>query len=549
MSFIRPHPLVAEDKDEGSKGKVVYELVGGNEQGFFILESDTGWIYLEKQFSSFGPSAVLTDASGAAPMGVPMSSFGSIGTNDSLSGASTAARIGSEASRLRQPIQEFRLYFRALDQGEPPKTATTYLLLRVLPIFLYPNGLGRPGSEASALTTLTGRSQAGRPDSSTSVSASTFMAGSLERNAASISGFSDLAHPMSTTAAAAAVAAAAWDGETRSGQNGPEGGSWVSRGSTGSDDNQLASSDFLVLIAMIVTTMAALLLIVAMMAVIRCRRLHHQQTQQQTGQLSGSAGQLMNRPTEAAKLQQLTQTSAGAGFLYVPGPNDSVTAASVPCGSVYLEASGNGQLTGSMFDSAYPSEKICRPEHTVQGTSAGLMMLSQPMNADCLTLLRTPNFAQSGMDAAESNAGAKSQVQDSNLWQRSGLWRTCLPTVGRGELSNGPGGLGMSRPARKGHRRGCKSGNRGQGGVRRRLGGLEKAKAGKGYTLNLHGGILQENLNNLNMSGEKTISRLDGIRLEDPYAVHALVYNSGESISIKLFRQKQYQPDDESEAN
>ncbi|VDM05671.1 unnamed protein product [Schistocephalus solidus] len=102
--------LSATDADEGLHGKVSYSIISGNEEGHFDLDEQTGWLYISKPFHQ----ELLND------------STRSNGGNR-LSGANSFYE-----NRLRiLSLKTFRLYLRASDGGEPVRSTTAVLDIRL----------------------------------------------------------------------------------------------------------------------------------------------------------------------------------------------------------------------------------------------------------------------------------------------------------------------------------------------------------------------------------------------------------------------------------
>ncbi|KAL7060663.1 hypothetical protein AAHC03_09203 [Spirometra sp. Aus1] len=102
--------LSATDADEGPRGKVTYSIISGNEEGHFDLDEQTGWLYISKPFHQ-----ELLDEGNRSNSG------------SRLSGASSLYE-----NRLRiLSLKTFRLYLRASDGGEPVRSTTAVLDIRL----------------------------------------------------------------------------------------------------------------------------------------------------------------------------------------------------------------------------------------------------------------------------------------------------------------------------------------------------------------------------------------------------------------------------------
>lgn len=101
----------ARDSDEGDFGKVTYSIISGNEEGHFELDEQTGCLYISKPFT--------------ANQGLQ---------NSDQDGNSTASISDSVIleNRLRMlSYKTFRLYLKASDQGDPPRTTAAVLDIRL----------------------------------------------------------------------------------------------------------------------------------------------------------------------------------------------------------------------------------------------------------------------------------------------------------------------------------------------------------------------------------------------------------------------------------
>ncbi|KAM3174440.1 hypothetical protein ACTXT7_010550 [Hymenolepis weldensis] len=100
--------LNAIDSDEGDFGKVTYSIISGNEEGHFELDELTGSLYISKPF---------TATTGSSNSDQDGNSTTSSNTNNILL-----------ENRLRMlSYKTFRLYLKASDQGDPPRTTTAVL--------------------------------------------------------------------------------------------------------------------------------------------------------------------------------------------------------------------------------------------------------------------------------------------------------------------------------------------------------------------------------------------------------------------------------------
>ncbi|BHF71361.1 homophilic cell adhesion via plasma membrane adhesion molecules [Sparganum proliferum] len=102
--------LSATDADEGPRGKVTYSIISGNEEGHFDLDEQTGWLYISKPFHQ-----ELLDEGNRSNSGSRLSGVSSLYEN-----------------RLRiLSLKTFRLYLRASDGGEPVRSTTAVLDIRL----------------------------------------------------------------------------------------------------------------------------------------------------------------------------------------------------------------------------------------------------------------------------------------------------------------------------------------------------------------------------------------------------------------------------------
>ena len=119
-----------------------YSIISGNEEGHFELDEQTGCLYISKPFNAPPSTSAST------------SNFETQETN-------STANILLE-SRLRMlSFRTFRLYLRASDQGDPPRTSTAVLDIRL-------TGSSTSTHNLKPVTTLT------RPDTSSVHSPTTY---------------------------------------------------------------------------------------------------------------------------------------------------------------------------------------------------------------------------------------------------------------------------------------------------------------------------------------------------------------------------------------
>ncbi|KAM7535107.1 hypothetical protein Aperf_G00000092057 [Anoplocephala perfoliata] len=218
-ALISAIKLNATDSDEGSFGKVTYSIISGNEEGYFDLDEQTGCLYISKPFTAT-PGMQNSDQDGNSTV--------SISNNILLE------------NRLRMlSFKTFRLYLRASDQGDPPRTTAAVLDVRL-------SGPSIPTLNPKPITTLS------RPDT--------------------VSGQTPATYREQKTA------------RSRSNQQNYIPGSKLQQYQQ-QDQESLISTESLIIIAVMVAAVAALLFIVVLLATacLRKRMLAYQSRRQGPG--------------------------------------------------------------------------------------------------------------------------------------------------------------------------------------------------------------------------------------------------------------------------
>nr|CAH8830512.1 unnamed protein product [Trichobilharzia regenti] len=205
--------LIANDPDEGLRGKVTYSLLSGNEGGQFELDSESGWLYLAQSITTYHSSSATSRQE------------------------DNKNNKNEEQIKFKKwnPITTsmFRLYVQATDHGVPPKSSSSVLDIFIQKPFISPPQTSRP--QKSRIKSFDEKNR--RINNNGNVDYESEEALKLSSHSVN----ADVSH------------------------------SWSSQLNQSNRGGVILSSDLLILIAMVIATLAALVLIFILFVIVRCR--------------------------------------------------------------------------------------------------------------------------------------------------------------------------------------------------------------------------------------------------------------------------------------